>query len=83
MIKSAEGSAGLLRKITKLTTWRGGAQILKKEKTMPGSGTAVKQRGNNRQSAGNVTKVCRTCRTGRGKIGFETVGGGLVKAKRA
>ena len=31
MIKSAEGSAGLLHKITKDTAWRGGAQILKKE----------------------------------------------------
>ena len=31
MIKSAEGSAGLLHKITKPTTWSGGAQILKKE----------------------------------------------------
>ena len=31
MIKSAEGSAGLLHKITKPTAWRGGAQILKKE----------------------------------------------------
>ena len=30
MIKSAEGSAGLLHKITKPTTWRGGAQIFKK-----------------------------------------------------
>ena len=30
-IKSAEGSAGLLHKITKPTAWRGGAQILKKE----------------------------------------------------
>ena len=29
MIKSAEGSAGLLHKITKPTAWRGGAQILK------------------------------------------------------
>ena len=27
----AEGSAGLLRKITEPTAWRGGAQILKKE----------------------------------------------------
>ena len=27
----AEGSAGLLHKITKPTAWRGGAQILKKE----------------------------------------------------
>ena len=31
MIKSAEGSAGLLHKITKPTIWRGGAQILQKE----------------------------------------------------
>ena len=31
MIKSAEGSAGLLHKIRNLTMWRGGAQILKKE----------------------------------------------------
>ena len=31
MIKSAEGSAGLLHKITKHTAWRGGTQILKKE----------------------------------------------------
>ena len=31
MIKGAEGSAGLLHKITKPTPWRGGAQILKKE----------------------------------------------------
>ena len=30
-IKSAEGSAGLLHKITKPTPWRGGAQILEKE----------------------------------------------------
>ena len=31
MIKSAEGSAGVLHKIRKPTAWRGGAQILKKE----------------------------------------------------
>ena len=31
MIRSAEGSAGLLHKITEHTAWRGGAQILKKE----------------------------------------------------
>ena len=31
MIKSAEGSAGLLHKFAKPTAWRGGAQILKKE----------------------------------------------------
>ena len=32
MIKSAEGSAGLLHEVTKPTAWRRGAQILKKEK---------------------------------------------------
>ena len=32
MIKSAEGSAGLLRKITKPTPWWRGAQILEKQK---------------------------------------------------
>ena len=31
MIKSAEGRAGLLHKITKPTAWRGGAHILKEE----------------------------------------------------
>ena len=31
MIKSAQGSAELLHKITKPAAWRGGAQILKKE----------------------------------------------------
>ena len=31
MMNSAEGSAGLLHKITKLTAWRGGAQILEKK----------------------------------------------------
>ena len=31
MIKGAQGSAGLLHKITKPTAWRGGVQILKKE----------------------------------------------------
>ena len=35
MIKSAEGSAGLLHKITRPTPWSGGAQILeRKEKRM-------------------------------------------------
>ena len=31
LIKSAEGSAGLLHKITKPTMWSGGVQILKEE----------------------------------------------------
>ena len=32
MSKSAEGSAGLLHKITKPTMWRGGVRILKEKK---------------------------------------------------
>ena len=31
MIKSADRSAGLLRKITEPTAWKGGGQILEKE----------------------------------------------------
>ena len=31
MVKSAEGSAGLLRKISKPTAWRGGVRILVNE----------------------------------------------------
>ena len=42
MIKSAEGSAGLLHKITKPTAWRGGAQVV----------TIVKQKGKNGRSTG-------------------------------
>ena len=61
MIKSEEGSAGYVHKITKPTAWRGGAQILKK-KRMAGCWTAVKQRGKNGQIIGNVTKACRMWR---------------------
>ena len=42
MIKSAEGSAGLLHKITKPAAWRGGAQVV----------TIVKQKGKNGRSTG-------------------------------
>ena len=31
IIEGAEGSAGLMHKLTEPTAWRGGAQILKKE----------------------------------------------------
>ena len=34
MIRSAEGSAGLLQKISEPTAWRGGAQILKKNENV-------------------------------------------------
>ena len=42
MIKSAEGSAGLLHKITKPAAWRGGAQVV----------TIVKQKEKNGRSTG-------------------------------
>ena len=58
MIKSAEGSAGLLHKITEPTAWRGGTRILKK--SLPCCWTALKQRGKNGQSTGSVTKAFRT-----------------------
>ena len=58
MIKSAEGSAGLLHKITKPAAWRGGAQIWEKEdEDVSDCWTDVKQRGKNGQSIGNVTKA--------------------------
>ena len=40
MTKNANGSAGLLHKITKPTTWSGGVQIQKKRKKMPSRWTA-------------------------------------------
>ena len=60
MIKSAEGSAGFLHKITKPTACRGGAQTLEKEEE---DARLLDQRGKNGQSTGNLTKVCRTWRT--------------------
>ena len=51
MIKSAEGSAGLLHKITSPTAWREGAQILKKEEE---GWTVVMQRGKSGQSISSV-----------------------------
>ena len=49
MIKSADGSAGLLHKITKLTAWRGGFRRCQADGSLP------RKRGNNWQSIGNVT----------------------------
>ena len=63
MIKSAEGSAGLLHKITEPATWKGGAHILKTEEKMTqGFWTAVKQQGKNEYSIGNVMKTYRIWR---------------------
>ena len=52
MIKSAEGSAGLLYKISKGTAWRGGAQIMKKDERM---------------CIGSVAKMCSMWREWLGK----------------
>ena len=43
MMKSSEGSAGLLHKITKPAAWRGGTQILKKVKLEKTDGSKIGQ----------------------------------------
>ena len=67
MIKSAEGSVGLLHKITRPAERRT-ADFGRKKKRMSGCWTDVKQRAKSGQSIGNVTKACSTWRTSRGKI---------------
>ena len=67
MIKSAEGNAGLLPKITKPSARRRGAQILKK-KRMLSCWTDVKQRGEEWAKHGPMTKACRTWRASLGKM---------------
>ena len=62
MINSAEGSPGLLHKITKPTPWRRGAQILEKEEDARLL-DRCEQRGNNGQYIGNAMRKCRTCKT--------------------
>ena len=74
MIKSAEGRAGLLHKITKPTAWRGGAQILRE-----------RRRGRQAvgQSIGNVTKVCSIWRNKPWQNEeLKQIGGSLAKANR-
>ena len=70
MIKSAEGSAGLLHKITKPPAWRGGAPILKKEVdvTLLDRCEAKRKHGKN---IGSVTKVCSLWRTSLGRMNEE------------
>ena len=68
MIKSAEGNAGLLHKITKLTAGRGGAQILKKEEEDARLLAWCEAKMKEGQSIGNVTKSCRTWMTSFGKM---------------
>ena len=59
MIKSAEGSAGLLHKITKPTPWWAEHRSWRKKRKR-GCWTVVEQRGNNGQNTGRVMRKCRT-----------------------
>ena len=68
MIESAEGSAGLLHKITKPTAWRGGAQILKKEEEDAKLLDRCEAKRKNGQNTGSVTNARRTWRTNLGKM---------------
>ena len=68
MIKSAEGSAGLLHKISKPTAWRGGVQILENEEEDARlvDRCAAKRKEWAKhwqwQNTGNVMRGCRTWR---------------------
>ena len=68
MIKCAEGSAGLLHKMTKLPTWRGGTQILKKEEEDARLLDRCEARGKNGPSIGSVMRACRIWRTSLRKL---------------
>ena len=73
MIRSAEGSAGLLHKITKPTAWRGGAQISKKKKKKEEDVRLLdrceaKRKEKNWKDIDSVTKVCSLSRTSHGTI---------------
>ena len=59
MIKSAEGRAGLLHKISKPTAWREGAQILIHEEE---DARLLGRCGKNGQNTGSVMRRCRTWR---------------------
>ena len=68
MIKSAEGSVGLLHKFTKPTARRGGAQILKKEEEdarlldrCDGKRKNGQNSGQCDESVQNVEETCRDC----------------------
>ena len=65
MIKSAEGSAGLLHKIKKPTLWRGGVQTLKEEEEDAKLLDRCEAKRNG-QSIGNVTRKFKICRTSHG-----------------
>ena len=67
MIKSAEGSAGLLHKITKPTMWRGGVQILKEEEKDARLLHRCEAEKKNGQSTGIVIRKYRICKASRGE----------------
>ena len=67
MIKSAEGSAGLLHKTSKPAAWEGGAQFLKKEEEYARLFDVVKQRGKSGRSIGCVMRACKIWRKSLGK----------------
>ena len=62
MIKSAEGSAGLLHKITQPTAWRGGAQILKKEENSSLLDRCEAERKELAKSTGSVMRMYKSWR---------------------
>ena len=79
MTKSADGSSGLLRRITKPTAWRGGEQILKEQKDVRLMDRCEKKR---QQWARNwQCKYCAKSRTTPWKCRVAT-GGRPGRAKR-
>ena len=65
MIESAEGSAGLLHKITKPTMWRGGGgvQILEKEEEDVRLLDRCEAKEKHGQNIGNAMRRYRSCKT--------------------
>ena len=82
MLKSAEGTAGLLHKITKPTAWRGGTQILKKEeedaRLLERCEAKRKDWAKHWQCGEGVQKV----EDKYWKKGIEEIGGSTAKAER-
>ena len=66
IIKSAEGSAGLLHKITKPTMWRGGVQILKEEEEDARLLDRCEAKRKEWESIGNARRKCRIRSTNHG-----------------
>ena len=68
MIKSAEGSAGLLHKISKPTAWWRGVQILVNEEEDARLLHRCAAKRKNGQYTGNVMRRCRTWRKSFGRM---------------